>query len=50
VCEKWLEIRHSRVFPYPEEAELTLSWVAGTAGDRKVKKGEENGFNRGPWV
>ena len=25
VHEKWLEIRHFRVFPYTKEAELTLS-------------------------
>ena len=39
VYEKWLEIRHFRVFPYPEGAELTLSWAAVAAGDQKGEEG-----------
>lgn len=35
VYEKSLEIRHFRVFAYPEEAELAPSWDAAVARDGK---------------
>jgi len=47
VYEKSLEMTHSRVFPYPEEADLAPSWAAGVARDRK---NERNRSNEGGWV
>ena len=38
VCEKSLEMKHFRVFSYPEEAEGALAWAARAAGDRRMKR------------
>ena len=42
-----LEIRHFRVSPYSEEAELAPSWAAGAARNGEV---DEEGSKVGDWV
>ena len=47
MSEKSLEMRHFRVFTYPEEPELAPSWAAGVA---RSGKDERTGSSGGGWV
>jgi hypothetical protein len=46
VYDKSLEMRHFRVFPYPEEVELAPSWAAGVARDERNERNGSNGGGR----